>query len=237
MGQRVYTKKGRFITAALFMGMCVTPVAADRLTSPNYMIDTSVAAPFGGQSSSSSYKLVSGGGEAINGLAASSSYKLGHGYVAQLAQSIQLSLAQSSVDLGSITPGISNTGTISASVATDAPGYSLFINQDGNLTSGSSTIPAISSGTIAAPSTWTEGATKGLGLTLTGGPSLPVKWGSSGSYNYAAIPSVATTLYTRSGFTGGASDTVTMQPRVDISASQPVGSYSNIVTLTATMIP
>lgn len=224
------------IASIVTAGMTMS-VAADRLSSPSYTIDTSVAAPFGGQTGSTNYKLVTGGGEAINGMAASSSYKMGSGYVAQLTQSIQLSLAQSTVALGTITPNISNTSTISATVATDAPGYSISINQNNNLTSGANTIPAITGGTIAAPASWTEGTTKGLGITLTGGPSIPAKWGTAGSYKYAAIPSALTTLYTRSGYTGGVSDTVTMQPRIDISPTQAVGSYSNIVTVTATLIP
>lgn len=229
---------GRGVTIAVVatLGLSV-PVAADRLSSPSYTIDTSVAAPFGGQASSTSYKMVTGGGEPINGMAASSSYKLGQGYVAQLTQSIELSLAQPTVELGTITPGISKTGTISASVITDAPGYSLSINQNANLTSGANTIPAITSGTITTPVAWTEGTTKGLGLTITGGPSIPAKWGTTGNYKYAPIPNSATTLYTRSGYTGGVTDTITMQPRVDIASAQPTGAYSNIVTLTATLIP
>ena len=228
--------KGMLVAAVAAIGFTV-PVAADRLSSPSYTIDTSVAAPFGGQTSSTNYKLVNGGGEAINGMAASSSYKLGQGYVAQLTQSLELSLAQPTVALGTITPGVSKTGTISASVITDAPGYSLSINQDTNLTSGANTIPAMTTGTIAVPTSWTEGTTKGLGITLTGGPSIPVKWGSTGSYKYAAIPNTATTAYTRSGYTGGVTDTITMQPRVDVATNQATGAYSNIVTITATLIP
>lgn len=228
---------GALATVLLALVAVAPSVEADRLSSPNYTIDTSIAAPFGGQTSSTNYKLVTGGGEPINGMAASSSYKMGMGYVAQLTQSIQLSLAQSTVALGTITPNISNIGTISATVATDAPGYSLSINQNNNLTSGANTIPALATGTIATPVSWTEGTTKGLGITLTGGPSIPVKWGTSGSYKYAAVPNTLTSLYIRSGYTGGVNDTVTMQPRVDISPAQAAGSYSNIITLTATLIP
>lgn len=212
-------------------------VSANRMTSPSYAIDTSVAAAFGGQSSSTNYRMVSGLSEAINGSSASSSYKLGQGYVAQLEQSIQLSLSTASIALNTITPGVSKTGSVSAQVLTDAPGYSLSIAQNNNLTSGVNTIPAISSGTIASPSAWTEGATKGLGLTMTAGPSLPAKWGTSGAYNYAAIPSSTTTLYTRSGYTGGVQDTVTMQPRVDIVSTQAAGNYTNTMTVTVTTIP
>lgn len=212
-------------------------VSANRMTSPSYAIDTSVAAAFGGQSSSTNYKMVSGLSEAINGSSASSSYKLGQGYVAQLEQSIQLSLSTASIALNTITPGVSKTGSVSAQVLTDAPSYSLSVAQSNDLKSGVNTIPAITGGTIASPSAWTEGTTKGLGLTMTAAPSLPAKWGTAGAYKYAAIPSSTTTLYTRSGYTGGTQDTVTMQPRVDITPTQAVGNYTNTMTVTVTTIP
>jgi len=225
------------LAGSLLSLLVALPVAANRLSSPNYTIDTSIAAPFGGQTTSTNYKMVVGGGEAINGSPASSSYKLGQGYVAQLEQSLELTLSQSSVALGTITSGASKQASFSAAVITDAPGYNLAINQNANLTSGANTIPALASGTIASPISWTEGTTKGLGITITGGPSIPAKWGTAGGYKYAAIPSAATTLYTRSGYSGGVTDTITMQPRVDVTPSQPTGAYSNIVTITATMVP
>lgn len=224
-------------TVATLSFVGATSVYADSMSSPSYKIDTSIAAPFGGQLGSSNYKMVVGGGEALTGSGSSASYKLGHGYVAQLQQSIQLNLTTASIALGTLTPGVSKTGAVSAQILTDAPSYSLSIAQNNNLTSGANTIPAIASGSIASPVAWVEGTTKGLGFTLTSAPALPGKWGSSGNYGYAAFPSSTTTLYTRSGYTGGAQDTVALQPRVDITPSQLVGNYTNTVTITATTIP
>jgi hypothetical protein len=62
------------------------------LTSPNYRLDPDAASTFGGQMSSGSYKLVDSGGEAVIGSGSSPSYKLAQGYVAQLTQSIQLTI-------------------------------------------------------------------------------------------------------------------------------------------------
>lgn len=227
-----------------FLGMIATlsltgvhSVYADSMSSTSYKIDTSVAAAFGGQAGSSNYKMVLGGGEALTGSEASTSYRLSHGYVAQLQQSIQLNLTTASIALGTLTPGVSKTGTVSAQILTDAPSYSLSIAQNNNLTSGANTISAIASGTIASPVAWVEGTTKGLGFTLTSAPALPGKWGTTGNYGYAALPSTTTTLYTRNGYTGGAQDTVSLQPRVDITASQVTGNYTNTMTVTATTIP
>lgn len=100
---------------------------------------------------------------------------------------------------------------------------------------GSDTIPAVSS-SIASPVVWSEGTTKGLGFTLLSAtPGLDSKWGTGA--NYAAFPSSGTTFYTRTGYTGGAKDVISMQARADITLSQPPGGYQNLVTLTGTMTP
>jgi len=181
---------------------------------------------------------VTGGGEAVNSNpVASSSYSLGQGYVAQLPQSIQLTIPEASVNLGTITPGISKKGNFTPRIVTDAAGYTLSLSQNANLTSGSNTIPAISGGTIATPVVWNEGTTKGLGLSLTAAPSLPAKWGTSGSYKYTAIPGSSTAAYTRTGYSGGAQDNLSMELRVDVPSSQAQGAYTSTVTLTATLTP
>ncbi len=233
-------QRGGILLASVIAILGVSlPVAADSLSSTNYKIDTSVAAPIGGMPGSTNYKMTAiGGGEASIGSQSSTSYKVSHGYVAQLVQSIQLSIVENPVALGTVTPGASNTATLTSQIFTDAPGYNLDISQNNDLTNGGNTIPAISSGTIASPATWTEGTTKGLGVTLTTCPgSCPGKWGTAGSYKYAAIPGTATTIFTRSGFSGGVQDSLVMQPRLDAIVSQPEGLYSNTVTITVTTIP
>ena len=228
---------GVFVAVIMAAGSFCATAMADSMSSSSYKIDTSVGAPFGGQAGSTNYKMVVSGGETNANSMASTSYKLGHGYIAQLAQSIQLTLVENPVAIGTVVPGASNTATLTSNILTDAPSYGLSIAQNANLTSGANSIPAISPGTIATPVLWSEGTTKGLGFTLISGPSIPAKWGTVGAYNYAAIPGADTTFYTRSGFTGGAQDTVVLQPRLDVASSQTSGSYSNTVTITATLVP
>lgn len=142
--------------------------------------------------------------------------------------------AQTFGDLGL---GASQTINTLAFVQTDAPSYTLAMQQNQNLTSGTNSIPAVS-GTITSPAAWTEGATKGLGFTLTSGPTaLPAKWGTSPNYNYAAVPGVSTSFYTRSGYTGGVKDQVAIQYRADVATNQVAGNYQNTITYTATMQP
>lgn len=144
----------------------------------------------------------------------------------------------SGVTLGTITPGVSNNVLADAVVETDASSYTLAINQNNDLTSGSYTIPAISSGTIASPVAWNEGTTKGVGfsLTATNATAIPGSWGSGA--NYAAFPGTATTFYTRTGMPT-AKDYVTLKIRADVSTTQvsTITPYSNIVTVTGTITP
>lgn len=138
--------------------------------------------------------------------------------------------------LGAVTPGVSRTSSFDSIVQTSAGGYTLAINQNGDLTKGGTTIPAVS-GSIASPVSWAEGFTKGLGFTLYGSnaTAIPGTWNSGSAY--AALPGTATSFYTRNGYTAGAKDVINMRLRLDTQASQAVGSYANQMVITGTMIP
>jgi hypothetical protein len=143
----------------------------------------------------------------------------------------------SGLSLGAITPGTSNTALADIVVQTDGGGYTLAVNQNNDLTSGAYTIPAIS-GSIASPISWSEGATKGLGFTLTAtnATALPGTWSSGNSY--APLPGTATSFYTRTG-TQSFADYITMRLRADVASTQVATStpYSNIMTITGTITP
>lgn len=65
---------------------------ADRLQSTHFRLDPNVAASFGGDGSSTSYKLTDAGGEGVVSAGSSQSYKLTQGYVSQLTHALQLSV-------------------------------------------------------------------------------------------------------------------------------------------------
>ena len=139
------------------------------------------------------------------------------------------------ISLGTVTPGASNTALQDVIVRTDSASYGLAVSQDHNLQNGVTLIPAVS-GSIASPAAWSEGSTKGLGFTLLSAPNLDSKW-SSGA-NYAALPSLATSFYTRSSHASSdTTDVIAGRLRLDTQASQLVGAYSNTVTYTGTTIP
>ncbi len=84
---------GLAVAAALFPAASYAAV----LQSPHFRLDPNVAGAFGGTSASGSYKLQDIGGETVVGAGSSASYKLVQGYVAQLQQSIQLTVLPSGV--------------------------------------------------------------------------------------------------------------------------------------------
>lgn len=219
------------------VGVFAIQADAARFTSSSYIIDASVANGFGGQDSSSNYKLVGSGGEGVVGTAASGSYRMGMGYTAQLMTSIQVNALQSSVSFPTLVPGSPQTVSLGVTVQTDASGYSLAISQDRNLTdAASNTIPKIS-GTIASPVAWVDGTTKGLGFTVTSATAgVPSKWTTGPAY--AAMPDAASPVvfYSRSGQMSG-SDTVSLTYKLDTATNQAQGAYSNTATITGTMTP
>ena len=76
--------------AALLSLAIVHDASADVFSSPSYTIDASASSSFGGQTTSTNYKMVSSGGESIIGEGTGGSYKLSQGYVAQLDKSLQI---------------------------------------------------------------------------------------------------------------------------------------------------
>lgn len=137
-------------------------------------------------------------------------------------------------------PGASQTAGADAIVQTDAPGYTLMLSQNQDLSAGGDSIPSVDNGgTIGSPVAWAESTTKGLGFTLTGtsATSLPGKWGTSPNYAYAAVPGSSTSFYARTGYTAGGKDMIGISYRVDVSSSQAAGTYSNTVTYTGVMTP
>jgi hypothetical protein len=78
------------LVTVLLLG--VSDATADRLTSPNYQIDSNLDGSFGGTTGSSSYKMTATGGESIVGNGASGSYMLDRRVVGTGVESMQLAV-------------------------------------------------------------------------------------------------------------------------------------------------
>lgn len=136
-----------------------------------------------------------------------------------------------------ITPGVSQTVNTDVIVRTDAGGYGLSIEQDGNLrTKRGSTIPS-TSGTISNPAPWNEGSTTGFGFTVTDAVQRDNKWGADPDYEYAAVPGTSTTFHDRDGLSGGFKETAALQFRLGVDHTQASGFYQNRLGFTATLKP
>lgn len=139
------------------------------------------------------------------------------------------------VAISNIIPGSPASVNTDAIVKTvNVPNYTLTISQDHDLQNGANTIAAIS-GSIASPTAWSDGTTKGFGFTLMSAPGLDGKWGSGA--NYAAAPGSATTFYTRTGASNSVKDVVAMRLKADTTLSTPAGQYTNQLTITGTITP
>jgi hypothetical protein len=136
-----------------------------------------------------------------------------------------------------VTTGTSEIVGANITVLTDAPGYSLSIAQNHDLTKGVDTINPIAGGTIDTPVPWQEGITSGLGFSVLSGPNRPVKWGTNPNYHYAAVATDPTVFYNHSGLSESVKEQITVQYRLDVPLEQPLGDYQNVVTYTGTMIP
>lgn len=209
---------------------------AASFNSSNFSINGNLGDSAAGGQSSTSYQLTSAAGESIAGKSSSTSYKLGQGYIATLEQSLELTVSPGTASLGSLTPGTPSSTDLTATIRTDAPGYGIAAAQNAPFQSGADIISGVS-GSIASPVTWSNGTTKGLGFSLVSSSATPIdgKWSVGGAF--AAFPGSATTIYNRTGYTGGTDDTLTIRIKIDITASQPVGSYSNQAIWTGTTTP
>ncbi len=142
-----------------------------------------------------------------------------------------------------ITPGTGTPqhGWLVTFVETDAPRFGIAISQDRDLQSGSSTIPAINVGSIQTPVLWDNGVTKGLGFSAPNGSGVregdAAKWGDFTSPRFAPVPNTLTTVLTQSGITGDEKWSDYLKVELDVPDDQPAGTYSNTVTLVATIIP
>ena len=143
----------------------------------------------------------------------------------------------SAFTLPRLDPGQSQSTRGQAVVRTDAGGYHIAIEQDGDLRTGQGdTIPAIES-SISFPSPWNEGVTTGLGFSVLDGVQRDGKWGSEPDFEYAAIPSSSTSFHSRDGLSGGEKEVTSLEFRAGIDSTQAAGIYRNRLGFTATLKP
>jgi hypothetical protein len=163
--------------------------------------------------------------------------------------SMTIAVDNANVALGLATTGLDVTGTTVVTLSTsNYNGYTLDAT-DASDTWGMNqaavdTVPDWT-GTNATPTTWAAGTAGYFGLTVlaaSNGGKDTARWGTGAvptayaTLKYVGLRTTNTQLFTRSGF-NPAAETVTTSYRVDMSAAELAGTYSTLVTYTATANP
>ena len=144
--------------------------------------------------------------------------------------------ATSALTLPELNPGDDESVAADAVVRTDAGGYNIAIDQDGDLrTEQGDTIAGVD-GSIEFPASW-QSDTTGFGFTVRDAVQRDGKWGSDPDFEYAAVPDSTTTFHTRDGLSGGDKEVTELEFRVGIDGTQAAGIYRNRLGFTATLKP
>jgi hypothetical protein len=141
-------------------------------------------------------------------------------YFPDTATSLTLTVDQTTLSLGTLSQSSVASDTLGLTVTTNSDsGYTVSITEDGNLRSGSNDVDDVSDGSVTAGS-------EEYGIR-TGGSSglLATDTAISGSVNVMSKSSAAT------------DDAVSVIFSASVGASSLAGSYSHIVTFTATVNP
>ncbi len=201
------------------------------MTSENYKINADDFGLGGNLGTSENYNLTDTIGEPIVGVGTSENYKSKAGFWYMVDSSISLSVDSATADLGNLTPGTPNEAQSTLTVTTDSwGGYDLYVEQNSSLThTDTSTTIGDYSCSIVSPCLWTG---IGLGFTIKSGTGVDSKWGTDPDFKYAAFPLSATIFHEKLDYASGGDETI-VGYKVDASSSQKSGSYSNIITFTA----
>jgi hypothetical protein len=162
-----------------------------------------------------------GSGEAYQGSSSTAgAYILRGGFQSEEKGILSLTTSASSLSLGTLSTGSVASATVTTTISTDSEtGYTLAISEDGNLRDGANTIDDVSDGTITAGSEEYGISTNGADGLLSSDTAI------SGSVSVASASGTVTSRQTGVIFEAG------------ISAGTTDGSYSHIVTFTATVNP
>lgn len=221
------------IVQIIFFGvMIVFPTIVFAMGSTNYKINADVIGVGGGLGTSSSYKLFDTAGEPVIGIGQSANYDIKAGFAYMVNYSLSFLVDSNTVNLGTVTPGSSATGQSTLTVTTDSwGGYDILISENHALlhTDAVTTLSDYVC-TIASPCLWSG---NGFGFTVKSGTGVDAKWGTNPNYKYAGIPGVDTLFHSKTGYTSGGDSTV-VGYEVAPPSTQRSGTYSNILTYTAT---
>jgi len=191
-----------------------------------------------GNVSGSGYKLNETSGETVSGLYSGTNYKVKAGFqYARVKIPFSFSISQNLIDFGTLTPTNHVTRTTNLTVSSgQASGFTVVASENQLLKSSSSTIPntTCDNGDCSniKAATWTGSLTYGFGYRcddLSG--TNCVSGFSENFYKPFSLSPTTQTIMTSSK--GGVSRKSQITYKVNISATQQPGTYTNVVTYIA----
>ncbi|MDO8340692.1 MAG: hypothetical protein Q7T59_01835 [Candidatus Woesebacteria bacterium] len=214
--------------------------AQSKIESPNYRIQFPNFNSGAGIPSSSNFKLDSTLGQGAPGLYSSAGYKVKAGF--QYIHSIipfSFSISKIQINFGSLTVGTPSTDTSTLTVsAGGAGGYSVKASENNPLKTFNSinTIPDTlcdSTCSETAAAVWTSNSKYGFGFNMTG-DDIPADFTNSTYFRQFADTSNSESKATiMSSINVGRSRVATITYKINVSNTQPAGTYQNIIMFTA----
>lgn len=228
------------ITAVLLLIGFGKVLAQEKIRSDNYIIQFPNFNSGAGIPSSDNYRLDSTIGQTAPGLYSSSGYKVRAGF--QYIHSIipfSFSISDFLIDFGTLTAQNPTTQTNTLTVSSGGAGaYSVKAEENEPLTTldGSTSIPDTTcdaSCTETSAGVWTQNTTYGFGFNVSGDdvPGDFIDGTYYRQFSDASLSEAPATVMTSSNVGRGRVATITY--KVNVSSSQPGGTYQNIITYIA----
>lgn len=206
------------------------------MQSDNYKIGVDVLNESGGVSSSTNYQITHNLGESPTGDSSSANYRAHQGFLTTEIPIITFSVSASTVNLGTLTTGLTNADSITLTISTNAlGGYNVQAYDD--------TSVGIAYGLVSGTKKVADATTPNVYIAIPGAGTEHfglVVTGTHAFSGYAAGTKMNsldnTTLIDIGSYTSFISDdTLTVQYRASISATTPASaSYQSITTYVVT---
>lgn len=220
-----------FLVLALVLTLTNQARAQVEQTSGSYKVKTPTLDESGPSKTSGSFRLGDSVGQTFQGKSTSLSYNIyaGFQYYGEALLTISISCG-SAVNIPAVNPGTPQSAADTCTVNTNSTsGYTLYTWEDNDPTRTSpptQTIPAVSLGTYNAPAPWVNGASQGLGFSLSG-TTVEAKWWSGSNFSsFVTAPAAANTY---SSPLPGATTSVYVTYKFDAPVTKPSGTYRNQV--------
>lgn len=224
------------------------PSFAQTMSNSNYTIKMGNLNMSAGTGTNSQYKLNETAGQTAPGLYSGTNYtvKAGFQYIKPSKITFSFAISQNLIDFGTITPTNPVTRTTDLTVSSNSSGFTVTASENQPLKSSNATIPDTSCDNGDCNPTkatqWGGVLTYGFGYRcddLSGTncasdfSSQSSSLGAAASFAYKPFPLSPATQTIISSSKGGIAQKSRITYKVNASSSQPVGTYTNVVTYVA----